>query len=690
MDAYPISYACTFVSSFSGQRRADEAQLNFFTMIINEIKNHCQLVGTNRLLTALQGIRNGAYAPQIKELRKAVEEGETQKASKIKKGLRAITVSARYEKRRTPENLAEYHPVMVFDIDGLTPGMAVEVRNKAATMERTMAAFLSPSGRGVKILAMTPGNPSRLSGVKLIKLHKFYFTTLGRYYQKELKVKADPSGKDIGRLMYLSYDPDLYLNYREEPMALPPAEDLNDPFIQALQKVEKRMTYQEGNRNVFIYNLLCELNRRGVPQAQAQERCLLQYNLPAEEIISAAQSAYTHTHEHNVVHKKKQTQLKKIEQYLNGRCQLRFNVVLNRIEYREIKPVHAQFAPITDFEENSLYRGLLAKQLSLSQSTLHSILYSDFVVRFDPFHDYFSKLPPWDGATDYISALAASVTTTQQEFWTACLRKWLVAMVAGWLRPEVVNHTMLVLIGPQGIYKTSWSLRLMPPELKRYRYSGMINTRDKDGLFTLSQCGLINNEELEGMTPAELNAFKALMTLQVINERASYGRNKEYLTRRASFIGSGNNSDILSDPTGTRRWLCFNVVNILSAEEYPIPYQGLYAQIKHLLDTGFRYWFDKDEMALLNTSNEPFEQKSVEEEQIIIWFRKPMPEEACQMMTATQIMQKLMEWARVPMSNIKVGRIMKKLGYELYKKQGIRSYKVIVRTFEEVERNKHL
>ena len=152
------------------------------------------------------------------------------------------------------------------------------------------------------------------------------------------------------------------------------------------------------------------------------------------------------------------------------------------------------------------------------------------------------------------------------------LKKWLVAMVAAWISPDVVNNVILVLIGEQGAYKTTWFNYLLPPELKHYFYTKTnANRMSKDDLLTLTQYALVCCEELDTMRPAELNQLKATITMTSIDERAAYAYYHEHRKHIASFCGTGNNPQFLSDPTGNRRWLPFEVESIVSPPRPSVP-----------------------------------------------------------------------------------------------------------------------
>ena len=242
---------------------------------------------------------------------------------------------------------------------------------------------------------------------------------------------------------------------------------------------------------------------------------------------------------------------------------------------------------------------------------MRSILYSDFSKFFDPFLDYYLHLPLWDGQTDYIQQMAETVDTTSQDLWCKCFKKWLVAAVASVLDNKTVNHTAIILSGSHGIGKTTWMLNLCPPELNDYIFSGTINPNNKDTLIHLAECMFINMDELENMNRSEIGAFKEIITKSAIRMHRAYGHNIEAFTRRASFMGSVNSSQFLTDSTGSRRFLCFEILAI--NYQHSIDLQMVYSQAYDLFQQGFKLFFDKDEIDAITQSNEQFQINTAEE-----------------------------------------------------------------------------
>ena len=173
------------------------------------------------------------------------------------------------------------------------------------------------------------------------------------------------------------------------------------------------------------------------------------------------------------------------------------------------------------------------------------------------------------------------------------------------MKDEVVNQQVLVLIGRQGIFKTTWLEHLLPPELRAYGCKMANSTQlNKDERLRIAEYGLIALDEIDAMGAKELNVIKSVITASDISERAAYGYTKERRMRLASFCASGNKQEFLTDITGNRRWLPFLVESIINPFFITLPYEQIYAQAKWLIDKGFQYWFDLDDIETLEQHNE--------------------------------------------------------------------------------------
>ena len=351
------------------------------------------------------------------------------------------------------------------------------------------------------------------------------------------------------------------------------------------------------------------------------------------------------------------------------------------------------WTPLTDRLVNTLWSELSATKVVRAQD-IYRVLESDFVPDFHPFRFYLEHLPPWNGE-DHILMMSVTVSVKggidEQMLFAEYLKKWLVGMVAGWVDPQVVNNVILVLIGEQGSYKTTWFNYLLPPCLRQYFYTKTnANRMGKDDLLTLAQYGLVCCEELDTMRPSELNQLKAAVTMPSIDERAAYAHFHEHREHIASFCGTGNNLQFLSDPTGNRRWLPFEIKGIDSPRERPFDYDAIYSQAYALYRQGFRFWFSKEEIEQLARHNRQFETPRLECELVDVYFRKPQGQEAGEFMPVSRALQMIGGNTTHQLSALRLGRAFMDQGYCQVRRAHSRGYVVVCRSAEEIRARMHL
>ena len=406
---------------------------------------------------------------------------------------------------------------------------------------------------------------------------------------------------------------------------------------------------------------------------------------------SAAEGDGTQEKEHKKNWREVYASVGDIKAFLGGRLYLRHNVITRRVECRlpsNYETDGTDWQPISDRVVNSLWAELSQVKPVRAQD-MYRVMESDFVEEYHPFRYYLDHLPPWDGQ-DYIIELSVSITirggVEKQMLFYEYLKKWLVAMVAGWVDESVVNNVILVLIGEQGSYKTTWFNYLLPPELKTYFYTKTnANRMGRDDLLTLAQYGLVCCEELDTMRPSELNQLKAAVTMPSIDERAAYAHFHEHRQHIASFCGTGNNVQFLGDETGNRRWLPFEVESIRSPRDHPFNYAGIYAQAYALYQEGFRYWFSQDEIRQLSEHNRAFETPRLETELVQLYFRQPTEVETGEFMSVARAMQIVSSNISQKLSAVHLGRALSELGFRRVKYQGVRGYIVVCRKPDEMQ-----
>ena len=389
------------------------------------------------------------------------------------------------------------------------------------------------------------------------------------------------------------------------------------------------------------------------------------------------------------------------ENYLDyGR--LRYNEVTDRVQVAlDLENKH--WKDIEDMELNSMVINC-AEDLgrNIVKSEFETVLLSDKIPRVHPLREYILSLSPYDRfhEPDWLSMKANEVSLLypeQKQRFYVCLRKWLMGMVACWMEDDKSNHQVLVLVGPQGIYKTTWLERLLPECLRMYQNKLVLNGMgkvDDDVRNMLYENALINMDELDAMGSSEVNQVKSLITSQEVNNRGKYKRFKKRHIRIASFCGSTNKNLFLTDMTGSRRWFPFEVTNILSPfDNVYFPIDRMFAQVYSLYQSGEPYWLDHEEIAALEHHNEEYRVQESEEDLLNLWFCVPETGKG-EFMTIAEISDFLVTTGgiRHPMHVKQLSMLLKRMGYEQIRTKingsRPRGYMVYRRSEDEVKRLK--
>ncbi len=359
-----------------------------------------------------------------------------------------------------------------------------------------------------------------------------------------------------------------------------------------------------------------------------------------------------------------------IEAYLSTHYEFRYNTVLGRTEYRSKNDAH--FSKVGRYEINTLRREIDNDiGIITSSDNLYSIIESSFSPRINPIQEYFKGLPLVDVSSSspfslkVIPDLASCVVVRNSDKWLPYLTKWLVAVVANAMDDrECRNHTCLVLTGEQGKFKTTFLNLLCPPALHGYSYTGKIYPQEKDTLTYIGQNLIVNiDDQLKALNKRDENELKNLITCPMVKYRMPYDKYVEEHPHLASFVASVNGNDFLTDPTGSRRFLPFEVLSIDIEKAKRISMDNVYAEAKALLKSGFRYWFDDDEIAELYRESEDFQVQTAEMELLLRCFEKPTEDESYSLMTTTEILTYLGIYTHQPLVAKRMGEALKKAGY---------------------------
>ena len=273
-------------------------------------KNFNEVSEQKDFLKILEDIKSGTYKNAITYLRKSLADNKKEAAERAKKSLPAFTPSATFKGGRKMEFLQQYNGIIVLDIDKLEKEKLQQCKTKIRMDDFVFASFVSPSGNGLKIFVKVSSDKEQ---------HKETFLVLQRYFEELLKVEIDKSGKDITRLCFMSFDPELYLNenastfgchsYQHEGTSCAASKKTNNRqpitdnqetiYEHCVRFTEKKIHFTEGNRNNFVFALANNLNRKGISESMALGYILADYGYDAKEVTTAVQSAYQNTAEHN-------------------------------------------------------------------------------------------------------------------------------------------------------------------------------------------------------------------------------------------------------------------------------------------------------------------------------------------------------------------------------------------------------
>lgn len=376
-----------------------------------------------------------------------------------------------------------------------------------------------------------------------------------------------------------------------------------------------------------------------------------------------------------------ENKLSLVEFWLNQHHSFKYNLVNGRYEMIE----QGEWHWLTDRDINEIWRSLQVEGIKYPKDQLRTLIESKFSEAYDPIKDYFSSLPDWDNE-DHIADLCARVPVPEDFIvsWYDYLRRWLIASYRCAMNHKP-SHLCLVLQSTmQGIGKTTFLNKLCPPELNKYlAVSQNFDADNKDAMIMLSEKFMINMDELESVSRKEISALKSMISMDEITTRRPYGHFSEVLVRRASFCGSINNTQFLTDMTGSRRFLVVPVVDVIAYKE-SIDYERLWSQVKALANNpDERSWYEGEEIKVVEANNEQFQLKSSEEEIILEYFEpaEDTSQSFAEALTATEVCSILASKVNVRLNPVTLGKALHKLGFL---KQGKRAgastlYKWIVK-----------
>ena len=567
---------------------------------------------------------------------------------------------------------------------------AAAVRRGAGEMPQTLMAFVGADGQSVKIVcrgellevrseksevrdyskhddsqsqnySLTP-HPLPLTSEEIALFHENLYERARLIYNGQLGVTVEKLEPSPRRICYMSHDPLLVFNPLATPIyakAEKPTEALNrQPSTQEQTDYDRYRSNQivyeynltkafddtEGiadkaeRRHATLKRLAAYCQETGLPMGTAQWQAMMEPSFwgDRELVRKVFENAYHEEHVRKYMEKKGIQRTKnippetlltmKINIFLNENYELRKNVMRGVAEYRMRTGIGFSYSDLTEEARNSITMRALEQGIRCWDKDIRRYVNSDDIRRYDPVNDYLEHLPRWDGK-DRVTALAQRVPTEYGE-WTHLFHIWMRSMVAMWLGKGQLTGNALVplLIGRQGCGKSSFCRILLPRDLQDY-YNDRINFKNESDLnLGLTSFALINLDEFDRVTQRQQIVLKYLVSTADLKYRPPYGKAYTSNRRYASFIGTTNEQSPLTDPSGSRRFICCAVdgdIDFLS----PVQHDQLYAQLMQEIGDGERYWLTKEEERALMEHNLQYQRLNGLGEMLMAVIRKPTQDE---------------------------------------------------------------
>ena len=343
----------------------------------------------------------------------------------------------------------------------------------------------------------------------------------------------------------------------------------------------------------------------------------------------------------SIVNSKKSLTLPEVQAVLCSKYELRYNLLSEQSEYRE-RGSMGDFLPISkrvymtwlmDIQADG-YNYTWLEGVRIAAESLH-------IPSYHPVTQYFATLPQWDG-TDRLRPLMQRLTT--DEVMVGYLCRWMLALVAqaqGRSDAMYANSVAPLLVSEQqGLHKSTFCRMLLPPELREYYTDNFDLTAESQCERKLLDCLLINLDEFDRYSSRKQSTLKNLMQMTSLRMRKAYRNHSVTLPRIASFIGTSNTAALFTDPTGSHRFLCIDIREMIDVDT-PIDHPQLYAQCRTLLAEDERHWFTPEEVKDIERRNRDYRRHRPVEELFFRHYRLPCEGEAPTLLSAAHIYEHL-------------------------------------------------
>ncbi|GAA6356981.1 BT4734/BF3469 family protein [Parabacteroides distasonis] len=603
--------------------------------------------------------------------------------------------------------LKEYNGWILLEINRLKSiEEALSLKQKIVEYPQTLFAMIGSSGRSVKfVVAYTyPDGSLPRSRTDAEVFHAHAYRHALKTYEPRLSYPIELKRPVLEMGCRLSYDVDVYYNpdalsiHLEQPVAMPdesayqerfekrvpvPVESAGQTLYDQYRYVAiqyefalQRALEEHGSLSIKVdfKPLLVTLGRLCFAAGVEEEDCVKWTMLYLGNLISEVEIRETLRQSYRLasdsdfgstsLYKPEQLQSLKMEEFMNRRYDFRYNLMSGGPEYREKNTFCFDYRPVTDRVLNSIALNAQKEGLQLWDRDVRRFVFSDRIPDYAPIEDYLTRLPVWDGK-DRIRPLAARIPCDNVR-WEQLFYTWFLSMVAHWQGRDKQHGNSLspLLVGGQGCGKSTFCFNLLPPDLNKYYTDSIDFSKKRDAELYLTRFGLINIDEFDQVSARHQGFLKHLLQKPVVNVRKPHATQVESVKRYASFIATSNHTDLLGDPSGSRRFICIEVKGLIDNAQ-PIDYLQLYAQAVAALNNNERYWLTHEEEVSQMQANEAFQQRPLFEDLFFQYYRPASHKEEGLKISAGEIYLSLQKKSgvKLPMSNVSVfGRFLKKIG----------------------------
>lgn len=636
-------------------------------------------------------------------LRYFLPDNRCQEADKLPK----ILPAAEFRRTADGKQMKSYNGIVELTVGPLSGRSEIELVKQIAWQQpQTHCAFTGSSGHTVKIWVRftRPDNslPQKIEEAELFHAHAYRLAV--KCYQPQLPFDICPKEPTLEQFSRLSFDPEIMYRpdsvpfYLSQPAAMPSEMSYQEAkysekspltravpgydseraaymlFEAALRKTREEI-YEaedkgalpiEGDLQALVTQLAANCFRSGIPEEETVKRSIYHYYLRQEETLirQVVRNVYKECKGFNEQSSLKKEQLLALQtdEFMKRRYEFRLNALVNEVEYRERNSYRFHFIPLDKRVLNSVALDAQAEGIPLWDRDISRYIYSNRVPVFDPLEDFLYHLPLWDGK-DRIRGMAQTVPC-HNPYWVDLFHRWFLNMVAHWRGTDkkYANNVSPLLVGDQGTRKSTFCRSIVPPVLRAYYTDSIDFSRKRDAELSLNRFALINIDEFDQISDTQQGFLKHILQKPVVNMRKPHAAAVLEMRRYASFIGTSNQKDLLTDPSGSRRFICIEVTDTIDTS-HAIDYEQLYAQAMYELDHGERYWFDQSEERVMTESNREFEQQSIEEQLFYRYFRPANVDEEGEWLSPAEILEDIKKNSAISLSNKRVsvfGRVLRK------------------------------